>query len=1027
MCPPPRVLGFGLLLLSIALSSGRPALAQTGPAAPSDLQAHPGYLSLVLSWTDVESVVWEYRCQSHADRVWTAYTRTSSNGDSATVHIGNLIDKQTYTFEVRGTLNGVTGPAASIDAAPQAQLPSIYRSVAYERSLRPGSADLEPTIRSGPDPHVGPMLVAEERVTGAFSLSLLFPIAGTGLTAADFTVVPAGAATIDAPQSSLDPVANKTRWIVDVTPVADGPLTIRLNEHAVPEGNQPVEIRLNVDRSTPARVGYMAFSSPNAIRYDDGPWTQGAPIDLTLQFSERVTVSGSPSVNIAVGQTVVEAGYHSGSGTEALVFRYVVSAGFPSAGDIRIASREIDLASGTIVGSDGASADLTLPLVATAFEGIRSATSAGTEPGDVHEYRVLFNEPVIVVGRPHVQLRVQLGLRVAADYVSGSGSDTLVFRYVVPPDHELPEEAAFWPDRYLRYPDGAAIYNLAAAPVDTYPRLPGLVTYYELSPGASLEMSFRFQSWPAQQANQAELTPSIDVQLLVDQPTKLDISPTRFTRTRANHLAKISSTFTVTVTEHAKPGDIIALDFQLDAPLACCGWHQFTSWNWRVFRVVSSKDWGPEIVLRSEKLPVLREQFDLQGVCLPTRVLGDCRAESRVRWRGWMEAPRGMAMSVLPSVDDHVAETAFEVYATIKPHRSGRWPSRFQRIFPSREQYFRDGEHEFWMYPGQYPFLELRLWLIYPFHDGSRNSVRLSLGPYVPPLTVCVPLPTDKDVGYPFLAVWENPALPWSEQRWRILDTVPGRQPDQICARTPFFGLFVVLRSDDPLAGLHQVEAAQWSSWQANRPIAASELLAALPESTIVIRAESEGEVKYHLRSQYELAADDSRDLTIEPGQELLIFDKPLAAPRQPDGGRRLYWRAGRPITASELLAAVPESIIVIRAVRDGEVQYRLRTQSELEADDSRDLEVLPGEELLLFSHPRYGLREAEDGRWFYWTSDRPIAASRLLAALPESAIVIRAESQGEVRYHLRTKRGLAEDGSRDLIILPGQKLLIFD
>ncbi|MCH7410708.1 Ig-like domain-containing protein [Belliella sp. DSM 111904] len=59
----------------------------------------------------------------------------------------------------------------------------------------------------------------------------------------------------------------------------------------------------------------------------DGVYAIGENLDFTLNFSEVVTVNGSPQLSLTIGSTTRQATYISGSGTNALVFRYTVQSG----------------------------------------------------------------------------------------------------------------------------------------------------------------------------------------------------------------------------------------------------------------------------------------------------------------------------------------------------------------------------------------------------------------------------------------------------------------------------------------------------------------------------------------------------------------------------------------------------------------------------------------------------------------------------------------------------------------------------
>jgi RHS repeat-associated protein len=118
--------------------------------------------------------------------------------------------------------------------------------------------------------------------------------------------------------------------------------------HAEVFGTAPADITppyiTNVDSTTP-----------------DGTYGAGANLDISVTFSETVTVTGAPSLTLETGVTDAVAVYVSGSGTSTLTFRYPVAAAE--------ASPDLDTAGPTALALNGGSvrdaasnpADLTLP------------------------------------------------------------------------------------------------------------------------------------------------------------------------------------------------------------------------------------------------------------------------------------------------------------------------------------------------------------------------------------------------------------------------------------------------------------------------------------------------------------------------------------------------------------------------------------------------------------------------------------------------------------------------------------------
>jgi len=99
---------------------------------------------------------------------------------------------------------------------------------------------------------------------------------------------------------------------------------------------------------------------------------------------------------------------------------------------------------------------------------------AAYRPGAVLTFGLRFSEPVVVTGRPRLPLAVgRVGQR--AEYVSGSGTDRLVFRWTVPAGLSAP--AGIRVARQITLPAGAAIADLAgnaALPAFTPPATTGI-------------------------------------------------------------------------------------------------------------------------------------------------------------------------------------------------------------------------------------------------------------------------------------------------------------------------------------------------------------------------------------------------------------------------------------------------------------------------------------------------------------------------------------------------------------------------
>ena len=78
-------------------------------------------------------------------------------------------------------------------------------------------------------------------------------------------------------------------------------------------------IGFTIDTVTPTVTSVTSTAS--------GRHTTGDLIPVTVNFSEAVTVSGTPTLTLALTSANVAVNYTSGSGTTALTFDYTVAAG----------------------------------------------------------------------------------------------------------------------------------------------------------------------------------------------------------------------------------------------------------------------------------------------------------------------------------------------------------------------------------------------------------------------------------------------------------------------------------------------------------------------------------------------------------------------------------------------------------------------------------------------------------------------------------------------------------------------------
>ncbi|MFJ4375476.1 DUF4347 domain-containing protein [Pseudomonas japonica] len=186
-------------------------------------------------------------------------------------------------------------------------------------------------------------------------------------------------------------------------------------------------------------VDGVAPSIGNIVLPGDASYRLGQNLDFTVNFSETVTVGGTPRIEVTLdtGGTAY-ADYVSGSGTSALVFRLVVASGQQDSNGISVGN-SIQLNGGSLrdlAGNDSATALVPGSSSGILVDGIVPTVASVAVPaigsykaGDVLTFTVNTSEAVLVSGSPRLALDIG-GVTRYATLASSSGS-TLTFQYTV--------------------------------------------------------------------------------------------------------------------------------------------------------------------------------------------------------------------------------------------------------------------------------------------------------------------------------------------------------------------------------------------------------------------------------------------------------------------------------------------------------------------------------------------------------------------------------------------------------------------
>jgi len=324
-------------------------------------------------------------------------------------------------------------------------------------------------------------------------------------------------------------------WTADLTPTVSGPVTVRMAAGQL-QGGAPNQDQRNAAASFtltaelgPPKALWADFITVGARAIDPTrPWSAGETIDFLVIFSEQVTVSGLPTVQLRTPGGVVDAAYqlltpdlwglsytpndlewHNGSGSSVLLFRHTVPAGGYGRGHPSIESATIALPMGAMItDSDGNPADLALPPVFETFETLLTGPGLPrrADPpnvGDAYDFVAAFSEPVSVSVDPGADLayfptyiltNAGVTRAVQAVYVGGSGTTRLTFRYVVKAEDDVQRHNGIHDRlrRIMRVPQGFSIRNAAGIELSRpLPKQPQNI-FAGYQEGTRVQLRFRF-------------------------------------------------------------------------------------------------------------------------------------------------------------------------------------------------------------------------------------------------------------------------------------------------------------------------------------------------------------------------------------------------------------------------------------------------------------------------------------------------------------------------------------------------------
>lgn len=164
-------------------------------------------------------------------------------------------------------------------------------------------------------------------------------------------------------------------------------------------------------------------------------------LTFTVVFSEPVTITGTPSISLDIGGTIVDVNYSYGSGSTTIGFTYDVTASDLDSDGIAISS-PINLNSGFIKDSAGNDANLifTPPVLTTTFidgdtpfvEKVIAPSNKTYVSGELLTVQLDFSETMTVTGSPQVAVDIG-GVTTFLNYSSGDQTSSLIFTHLISP------------------------------------------------------------------------------------------------------------------------------------------------------------------------------------------------------------------------------------------------------------------------------------------------------------------------------------------------------------------------------------------------------------------------------------------------------------------------------------------------------------------------------------------------------------------------------------------------------------------
>lgn len=365
--------------------------------------------------SDVSATVKRFRYQvqaaDHASQLFVGLS-------VATTLTGGTVRDTALNDIVTRTMPATNAAAVKIDGA----VPAVA-------SVTPFSLPANGTYRSGQTLSFTVNFTEAVTVTGTPTWAITLAAggaeaasysSGSGTSALVFTF------TVDSNDLDLDGIDMATAFTFASSSISDVSVGNSLNNTFT----APTTTGILVDGVGPT---ISSFTAPAA-----GTYIENQTINFTVNYSEAVVITGSPQLTLNIGGATRYATYSSGSGTSAIVYQYTVEAaanlndkdGVQATANILNAGSITDVVGNvaTLTMSTQTFATTLVDTVGPVITSITPPTNGTRVTGNTLSFTVNYDENVIVSGGGTPRLPIDIGgVTVNANYLSGSGSSSLVF------------------------------------------------------------------------------------------------------------------------------------------------------------------------------------------------------------------------------------------------------------------------------------------------------------------------------------------------------------------------------------------------------------------------------------------------------------------------------------------------------------------------------------------------------------------------------------------------------------------------